>query len=98
MSKPAIEKHLDWVDLERWFEKKYPKQFKREVIAKWLRNDDTYNGSLVTANGEVLAEDFDPDDYEPFDVKTVRFFMQTLHDEFPEAVNSYGDVKIHFWW
>ncbi len=100
MSKPKLRVHLSWPDLHRWFEEKYPSQFKYEPVNDWLTNDRSVsNGELVTASGECLAPDFDMENaYGSWDWDAIAFFMTELTEEFPEAVDEYGDVHIHYWW
>lgn len=97
--KPKVHPYLDWVELERWFEKKYPEDFKRQVISDWLRGDEhKSNDSLITASGECLDREFDEKDYTDYDWVAVKFFMRVLHREFPDAIDEYGDAKIRYWW
>lgn len=99
-NKPEPKLYLDWNDLEYWFKKTYPKEYKSEKVRDWLvGRDGVANGSLLTADGECLSPEFDPSDYgKGTDWEAVKFFMRTIEAEFPKAVNDYGDVKIYFSW
>lgn len=100
MKKPKVKPYLDWIELEEWFEKKHPKQFDRQKIVDWLVGDDgCANGQLLHVDDECLSKDFKPSDYiEGIDWDAVKFFMQTIVDTFPDAVEQYGGVRILYWW
>jgi hypothetical protein len=98
MDKPGVCKHLDWIEIDRWFAKTYPGQYDHEVISEWVSNDrTTHNGELVGVDNDILSHEEEPDLYDEIDPK-VLWFVETLYREFPEAADEYGRISMHFWW
>ncbi|MBV9125689.1 MAG: hypothetical protein JO112_20255 [Planctomycetes bacterium] len=99
MNKPKPKLYLDWTSLT-WFIKdlKVP-EWNERAVSKWLTDTDSMsNGVLVTASGECLDPEFKPWSERGYDWSAIRWFMQFLHDNFPDAVDEYGDVKIYYSW
>lgn len=84
---------VDWVEYRKYLEKKFPKEWKRHSDKLWLwfcETSDFSNGCYVHMEPkEVLGYTDKPE---------VNWFADRIFEDYTDAADKFGTIKLWVWW
>lgn len=103
MNKPdvCVKQYLDWPTLGRWLvdEKLFTNAELNSIADYWHGWGNFHNGCWVAVSEKFDEESDDPDDpFASHHPPALLRLRDLLFREYPQLVNSWGDIEIWYWW